>query len=160
VPRSALPLVLTLSLLLGCAPRLGSAGDQVIRIHPLQEPIDRQATAVVEVLSAVWGDGVDVRTITREAVEGALHGAQLFARIAAPDDASRYLVRVEMLQRPPVGRSPGETDGAVSVFDRQRNVVTATFRIRQVGASDDPRRAAQALGRTVAEVLREPVVRD
>jgi hypothetical protein len=160
VPRSALPLVLTLSLLLGCAPRLGSAGDQVIRIHPLQEPIDRQAGGVVEIISAAWSGGADIRPIVQAEVVEALRRAEVFRSVGGSGEMDRYLVRIEMHRRDLVTSAPSEVEGAVSVLDRQRNVVTATFRVRTTASGDDSRRAARLLGQTVAELLLEPIKRD
>lgn len=157
LPRSV---IAGLFFVVGCTASTPLSDQSVTRIHPLQAPIDPQASAVVEVVSAVWGDGVDVRTVTRETVEEALRGAQLFRSVGALGEGSRYLIRVELHQRVPIGRSPRETEAAISVLDRQRNEVTAAFRIRDIGASDDPRRAALAVSRTVVDLLREPVDRD
>ncbi|MFN5153568.1 MAG: hypothetical protein ACK5ED_04235, partial [Gemmatimonadota bacterium] len=68
--------------------------------------------------------------------------------------------RIEMHRRELSGSQSGDVEGAVSVLDRQRNLVTATFRLRIPTSGDDPRRAARDLGQTVADVLSEPVTRD
>ena len=160
MPRSALPLVLALSILPGCAAPGGSSGDEVIRIHPLQEPIDRQAEGAVEIISAAWSGGTDIRPIVQAEVTEALRRAGVFGSVGVGGETGRYLVRVEMHRRDLTTTAPSAVEGAVSVLDRQRNVVTATFRMRTPTSGDDSRRAARVLGQTVAAVLLEPIKRD
>lgn len=158
--RSAVPLTLSLAFVLGCAAPSAAAREDVVRVYPLQAPIDRQAGGAVEVLAAVWSDGADVSPIVRDQVVEALRRAGVFSAVGSATDAGRYLVRVEMHRRDRTGAGAGEVEGAVSLLDRQRNEVTATFRIRTATSGDDPRRAARDFGQMVAGVLLEPVKRD
>ena len=153
-------LVIGLLILGGCASPATSGGDRVVRIHPLQEPIDRQAGGAVEIVSAEWTSGADIRSIVRDEVTEALRRACVFVSEGAGGEVARYLVRIEMHRRELSGSQSGDVEGAVSVLDRQRNLVTATFRLRIPTSGDDPRRAARDLGQTVADVLSEPVTRD
>jgi len=107
-------------------------------------------------MSASWTAGEDIRVLVQTELTTALRRAGVFgSEASASGPMARYVVQVEMHRRDPSGSGRGAVEGAVSVLDRQRNLIVTTFRIRRFGRGDDPRSAVRGLSEEIAKVLSE-----